>query len=86
MLKYAVLWDTRGVKSLPVGVALDLGDHVCIDVDPAYGLPARVDTPYQVLQRDGQDVTYRPGDPSYLDQVLVDLSSMFAIGERIETI
>jgi hypothetical protein len=48
------------------------------------GWPSRISDPYRVLLPDSTEVVYEPGDDGYFDQVLIDLSRCFAIGERGE--
>ncbi len=82
--RYAVLWSLEDPTSLPIGVAVEQEGHVLVDVPEHLCVPARHRGEYQVLQPDSTHLTYRPGDDGYFDQVLVDLSRMFAIGERGE--
>ena len=82
MKRYAVLWDVEGQKSQPVGVAFEAGDSVLVAAPSSFGLPPRFDGDYRVLQPDSTDIIYRPEDHGYFDQVLLDLSRTFAIGER----
>jgi hypothetical protein len=85
MARYAVLWEIEGQKSSrPVGLAIDLGDHVHVEVPDDCGVPHRFDGEYRVMQPDSHHIVYRPGEPAYLEQILIDLSSLFAIGERDE--
>jgi hypothetical protein len=81
MASYAVLWEIDD-QSRPIGLAIDLGDHVYVEVPDYYGLPHRFSGEYQVMQPNATHVVYKPGEPGYLEQILVDLSSLFAIGER----
>jgi hypothetical protein len=83
MANFAVLWEIDG-PSRPIGLAIDLGDYVYVEVPDSYGLPHRVDGEYRVMQPDSTHMIYRPGEPGYLEQILVDLSSLFAVGERGE--
>jgi hypothetical protein len=82
MRRYAVLWDVEGVKSRPIGVALEAGECVLVTAPYSFGLPSRFDGDYRVLQPDSTDVIYRPEDAGYFEQVLLELSRSFAIGER----
>ncbi|MGC1851711.1 MAG: hypothetical protein WA687_04645 [Solirubrobacterales bacterium] len=82
MAKYAVLWEINGQASRPIGLAIDLGDYVYVEVPDSYGIPHRFDGEYRVLQPDSTHMVYRPGEEGYLEQILVDLSSLFAIGDR----
>lgn len=79
MYRYAVLWDIDSAESRPVGIALERGDHVYVDVAEEYGLEPKFSGEYRVLQPDMSEIIYRPGDPLYFDQVLLDVSRMFAI-------
>ena len=61
---------------------MDRGDHVLVIASPEYGLPERYSGDYRVLQPDSTDIVYKPDSPLYFEQVLLDLSRTFAIGER----
>jgi hypothetical protein len=80
--RYAVLWSLDHDKSIPVGVAVELSDYVLVDVPEHLCVPPRYRGAYEVIQPDSSFLTYRPGEAQYFDQVLLDLSRMFAIGER----
>jgi hypothetical protein len=82
--KYAVLWDVDGSRSLPVGIAIARESEVVVSVPWQYGIPARISDPYRVLLPDSSEVVYSPGEDAYFDQVLIDLSRSFAVGERGE--
>jgi hypothetical protein len=84
MKRYAVLWDIDSQTSLPVGLAVEREDGVRLYVPSAYGLPANYTGEYRVLQPDGSELTYRPPERNYFDQVLVDLQRMFAVGKIAE--
>lgn len=83
--RFAVLWSLDLDQSIPIGVAVEFEDHVLVDVPEHLCVPARYRGAYEVIQPDSSFLTYRPGDPQYFEQVLLDLSRMFAIGERGET-
>ncbi len=80
--RYAVLWSVDGAESIEIGIAVERADHVLVDVPGNLCVPARQRGEYQVMQPDGSLVVYRPGDEGYFDQVLIDLSRTFAIGEQ----
>jgi hypothetical protein len=82
--KFAVLISIEEPRGFPIGVAVDLPDHVLVDVPDHLCIPARHRGEYRVMQPDGSILTYRPGDEGYFGQVLLDLSRVFAIGERGE--
>lgn len=82
--RYAVLWSLEHDRSIPVGIAVDLGDHVLVDVPDHFCVPARQRGDYYVIQPDSTHVKYRPGDEGYFDQALLELSRQFAIGEQGE--
>lgn len=82
--RYAVLWSLDHDRSIPVGIAVDQGDHVLIDVPDHFCIPARQRGDYYVIQPDSTHVKYRPGDEGYFDQALLELSRLFAIGEQGE--
>jgi hypothetical protein len=82
--KYAVLWDVDGKRSTPVGIAIKRGSDVVVTAPWQYGIPTRISAPYRVLLPDLTEVVYGPDDDAYFDQVLIDLSRSFAIGERGE--
>lgn len=79
--RYAVLLDKAGEDVRPVGIAVEHSRGVFVDLPDAYGVPFEHVGEYRVLQPGLTEVLYRPGDPGYLDQVLVDLFWGFAIGE-----
>jgi hypothetical protein len=80
--KFAVLWDVREDVSRPFGVVAEHGDHVHVFVPRERGIPKRYSDEFRVLGPGGSYVVYKPGDDGYFDQVLVDLSRVFAIGKR----
>jgi hypothetical protein len=82
--RYAVLWSLEHDRSIPVGIAVDQGDHVLVDVPDHFCVPARQRGDYYVIQPDSMHVKYRPGDDGYFDQALLELSRQFAIGEQGE--
>jgi hypothetical protein len=82
--RYAILWDTSGTQSSPVGFAIERDGDVLVNVPRQYGIPATFEAPYRVLLPDSTDVAYTPADEGYFDQVLLDLTRSFAIGERGE--
>jgi hypothetical protein len=84
MNSYAVLWDFVGEESRPVGIAIHRGNDVYVDVADEYGIPKRYSAPYRVLRADSTEVVYRTQDAGYFEQLLLDLSRVFAIGERGE--
>jgi len=64
-------------------VVLDRGDHVAVEAPDDMLFPARFDEPFVVGGIfSPAPVTYRPTDRQYFDQVLIELSRTFAIGER----
>ena len=79
--RYAPLLEIRNGSGRPVGVAIEHADGVAVDLPSSYGIPAAHSGEYRVLQPDLAEIIYRPGDAGYLEQVLVDLSWGFAIGE-----
>lgn len=80
--RYAVLWTLDEPESLPIGLAVEQDGCVLVDLPEHYCVPARWRGEYRVLQPDSTRLTYRPGDTGYFDQVLLDLSRMFAIGQQ----
>jgi hypothetical protein len=54
-------------------VVVETPDDVC--------MPARYDQPFVVAGPDMTPVQYTPAEPQYFDQVLLDLSRAFTIGE-----
>src|SRR3712207_4277069 len=81
-LRYAVLWGLDEATSVPVGIAVEQDGYVLVDVPEHFCIPARHRGEYRVVEPDGTPVTYRPGDEGYFEQLLIDLSRTFAIGER----
>jgi hypothetical protein len=82
MHRYAVLHDLTTEQTLPVGFAVELDDHVLVHLPRTFGIPEKHDGEYHVRQPDMNFITYRPGDAGYFDQVLVDLSWGFGVGEQ----
>lgn len=80
--RYAVLWSVDGAESIEIGIAVERGDHVLVDVPNNLCIPARQRGEYKVMQPDGSLIVYRPGSEGYFDQVLIDLARSFAIGEH----
>ena len=82
--RFAVLWSLDHDRSIPIGVAVEFPDYVLVDVPEHLCVPPRYRGAYEVIQPDSTFLTYRPGEAPYFEQVLLDLSRMFAIGERGE--
>ena len=82
MPRFAVLHDVAGEESRPVGIVLEMPDHVLVLAPKEYGIPERHDGAYRVFQPDATFVAYQPGDSAYFDHVLIDLSCSFGIGEQ----
>jgi hypothetical protein len=82
MPRYAVLHDVASDDAGPVGFALEMDGYVHVHVPREYGIAERHDGDYRVQQPNLTYVTYRPGDPGYLDQLLIDLSWSFGVGEH----
>jgi hypothetical protein len=82
--KYAVLHDLDETPSQPAGLAVDCGRHVLVEVQNGTGMPWKYDGPFEVLSPDSTRLVYRPGDEGYFEQVLIDLSRVYAIGEQDE--
>jgi hypothetical protein len=80
--RYAVLWEPTDEGSRPVGVAVEQPGFVAIEVRGNLGVPTRYDDPFDVRGPDMHIVRYAPGDEGYFDQVLLDLSRAFIIGEQ----
>lgn len=80
--RYAVLWSVDGAESIEIGLAVERGDHVLVDVPNNLCMPARQRGEYKVLEPDGSLIVYSPGSDGYFEQVLIDLSRTFAIGEQ----
>lgn len=81
--KYAVLHDLDE-SGQPAGLALDCIRFVWVEVQNGVGMPHRFTGDYEVLGPNGDFIVYRPGDDGYFDQVLIDLSRVYAIGEQGE--
>jgi hypothetical protein len=84
LYRYAILWDRLGEESQPIGLAIQRGDHVLVDVPDEYGIRSRFDGEYRVVQPDATRIVYRPDDSAFFDQVLLDLSNSFAVGQQGE--
>jgi hypothetical protein len=80
MRRYAVLRETDG-ENLPIGIAIERESDVTIVALDEFGLPRRISEPYRVLQRDLSTVEYKPGDPGYFEQVLLELQRAASISE-----
>jgi hypothetical protein len=80
--RYAVLWEPAPPgDAKPVGLAVQRDDHVVVEAPNDMCIPPRYDEPFVVAGPDLAPVTYRPEDQQYFDQVLLDLSRAFIIGE-----
>ena len=79
--RWAVLWEL-GEESQPVGIVLERDGHVMLDLPNEDAWPIRYRGPFQVIGPDDMPTTYSPEDAAYFDHVLIDLSRMFAIGDR----
>jgi hypothetical protein len=81
--RYAILWEHVGDASRPAGLVLDRGDHVVVEAPDDLMFPSRFDEPFVVGGITSPiPVTYQPRHPQYFDQVLIELSRTFSIGER----
>jgi hypothetical protein len=85
MARYAVLWDIDSKESQPVGIALEHDDRVVVNVPWWHCVPLSYSEPYSVLGPAGVPIVVEPGDPDFFENVLVELSHTFAIGERDST-
>jgi hypothetical protein len=81
--RYAVLWETApDHRARPAGLVVEQDDHVLVEARDELCLPRRYEQPFQVVGPDMTPVQYRPQDPQYFDQVLLDLSRGFIIGNE----
>jgi hypothetical protein len=82
MNRWAVLWDLSHEPDVPVGLVVEAPREVHVVAPKSLGVPSRFRGEYRVLQPDGSVVTYRPGMDGYFNQVLLELTRMFAIGRQ----
>lgn len=76
-------WPLRELRRRhTLALAVEFPDYVLVDVPEHLCVPPRYRGAYEVIQPDSTFLTYRPGEEQYFEQVLLDLSRMFAIGER----
>ncbi|WP_170178763.1 hypothetical protein [Solirubrobacter pauli] len=61
---------------------MEQDDRVVVEVRDDLCLPRSYSAPFQVLGPDLVPVQYKPSDPQYYDQVLMDLSRGFIIGKE----
>jgi hypothetical protein len=85
MNRWAVLWDVSHGADRRVGLAIEQDGYVRVVAPPSYCVPSRFDGEYRVLQPDGSLMIYGPGREGYFDQVLVELSRVFAVGKQDAT-
>ena len=80
--RYAVLWEaTPEQPARPVGLVVQQNDHVLVEAPDDLCIPSRYDAPFVVAGPDMTTVQYTPEDDQYFDQVLLDLSRAFIVGE-----
>ncbi len=80
--RYTVLWEAaRERAARPVGLVVQQDDHVMVEVPDDFCIPSRYDAPFMVAGPDMTTVRYTPEDAQYYDQVLMDLSRAFIVGE-----
>ena len=79
--RYAVLLDIMDENARPVGLAVDTGRGIMVDLPAEYAVPVMHDGEYRVLGPGMTETVYRPTDTGYFDQVLVDLFWGFGVGE-----
>jgi hypothetical protein len=81
--RYAILWEHEQDESRPAALVLGRDDHVFVDAPDELCIPSRWDEPFIVGSINGPfAVTYTPKDRQYFDQVLIDLSRTFSVGEQ----
>jgi hypothetical protein len=81
--RYAVLWQREGDETLPAALVIARDDHVFVDAPEEMCVPEIFQEPFVVGSINGPfPVTYTPADPQYFDQVLIDLSRTFEVGEQ----
>lgn len=81
--RYAVLWETApDHPARPAGLVVEQDDHVLVEARDDLALPRRYDKPFQVLGPDMTVVAYTPRHRQYFDQVVLDLSRGFIIGQE----
>lgn len=81
--RYAVLWEHEETRSLPAAIVIQRDGYVFVDAPDELCVPTEYREPIVVGSIAGPfGVTYRPSDPQYFDQVLIDLSRMFSVGKQ----
>lgn len=82
--RYAVLWE-HDDQARPAALVVQREDHVLVDARDELGIPSVWEEPFVVGSINGPfPVTYTPKDQQYFDQVLIDLSRTFSVGEQGE--
>lgn len=80
--RYAVLWEPAEDGARPVGLAVEQDGFVLVEVRSDLGFADRYDGAFEVCAPDMSIVRYEPGDAGYFDQVMLDMSRSFIIGEQ----
>jgi hypothetical protein len=79
--RFAVLWELAD-DAQPVGVVVQRDHDVLVELPNEHGLPKRYDQPYRVLGPDMTEILYTPDREGYFEQVMVDLSRLYAVGNQ----
>lgn len=81
-VRQVLLYDLDAEKSHVVGNATETDAGVVIALPPDYGFNEFYNQEISVLQPDSSRILIKPGDPKYFEEVLLDLSRVFAIGTQ----
>jgi hypothetical protein len=79
MPRYAVLRDLSDADRRPIGLVTEHEDRVSAFYAVDCGLRSQYTGSFNVLEPDGHEVTYNPGDDDYFDQVVLSLSRSFLV-------
>jgi hypothetical protein len=81
--RFVVLYEEiKNRIARPVGIAIEREGYVRVETRQDLCIPQRYSKPFVVAGPDMTTIAYTADDPRYFDQVLIDLSRAFAIGEE----
>jgi hypothetical protein len=79
MPRWAVLRDLTDADRRPIGLVTEHEDRVSAFYARDCGLRTQYTGSFNVLEPDGHEVTYNPGDDDYFNQVVLSLSRSFLV-------
>jgi hypothetical protein len=81
--RYVVLYEEVPNRlARPVGIAIERDGYVRVETRDDLCIPKRYGAPFVVAGPDMTTIQYTADDRRYFDQVVIDLSRAFAIGEE----